>query len=131
MLLTLERSYLPHCVIGELHIPGHDSYATIEKPWRRNRQNISCIPEGFYNCVPHNGTRFKNVWTLLNVPNRSAILIHIGNYEKDVIGCIAVGKRLSPSKYMVLNSGDAIGELRDILPEAFQIRITTKQPEYL
>ncbi|MBO9483784.1 DUF5675 family protein [Salinisphaera sp. G21_0] len=130
MLLTLERSYLQHCVIGELHVPGFHTYATIERPWRGNERNISCIPEGVYNCVPHNGQKFKNVWRLENVPDRSAILIHVGNYAREVQGCIAVGKMLSATDYMVQNSAQAMDELRGYLPETFQIRITVKHPEY-
>ncbi len=130
MLLTLERSYLQHCVIGELHVPGFHTFATIERPWLDNERNISCIPEGIYDCVPHNGTKFKNVWRLKNVPDRSAILIHVGNYASDVHGCIAVGKWLSTDGYMVQSSAQAINELRGYLPETFQIKITVKHPEY-
>ena len=63
----------------------------------------------------------------MNVPDRSYILIHVGNWAKDVQGCIAVGKSLSSTDYMVLNSGDAIDELRAFLPERFQIKIITKR----
>lgn len=130
MLLTLERSYLQHCVIGELHVPGFHTYATIERPWRGNERNISCIPEGVYQCKPFSGRRFKNVWQLMDVPDRTYILIHAGNWAKDVQGCIAVGKALSSTDYMVMNSGDAIDELRGHLPDEFQIRVTVKHPEY-
>ena len=130
MKLTLERSYLPHCTLGVLHVPGAGEFATIERPWLNNKPNVSCIPEGVYQCVPHNGNKFKNVWCLENVVDRSAILIHVGNFVDDVIGCIAVGKTLSTEKYMVLNSGDAIDELRALLPEQFQIHIKTKQIEF-
>ena len=130
MLITLQRSYLPHCVIGQLDIPGHHTYATIERPWVGNKTNISCIPEGVYECRPFSGSKFKDVWQLMDVPDRSYILIHAGNWAKDVQGCIAVGKALSDQEYMVINSRKAIDELRAVLPESFEIRITYKHPGY-
>lgn len=132
MTVLLERSYLPNCTIGRLHIPFENSqktFATIERPWLNNQRNISCIPEGVYNCTPHNGTRFKGVWILNDVPDRSYILVHAGNYSSHVKGCIAVGQYLSDSKFMVMNSRHAINELRELLPDEFQIKITTYCPE--
>lgn len=132
MTVVLERSYLPHCTIGRLHIPFQDTqktFATIERPWLSNQANISCIPEGIYDVVPHNGSRFKGVWKLEDVPDRSYILIHAGNYSKDVQGCIAVGQYLSDDNYMVMNSRHALNELRDLLPPEFQIVIKTYRPD--
>ncbi|MCW7556500.1 DUF5675 family protein [Endozoicomonas gorgoniicola] len=130
MLITLERAYLPHCTIGQLHVPGFHTFATIERPWLGNKPFESCIPEGVYDCKPFNGNRFKDVWELQDVPERSYILIHQGNWARNVQGCIAVGKVLSSQEYMVINSENAINELRAFLPDEFQIRITVKQPEY-
>ena len=130
MLLTLERSYLPHCVIGELHVPGYHTYATIERPWLGNKPFESCIPEGVYECEPFSGNRFKEVWQLLDVADRTYILIHQGNKAEHVQGCIAVGKHLSTNRYTVGDSIKALNELRDFLPDRFQIRIIVKQPEY-
>ena len=63
----------------------------IELPWKDNQRNVSCIPDGKYGLVKHNGTIFKNVFRLENVPNRTAILIHKGNTTADIQGCILVG----------------------------------------
>ena len=130
MLIELRRSYLPHCTLGELRLPGQRTLFTIEKPWRDNQPNISCIPEGTYVVERYSGTKFKNVFQLKNVPGRSAILIHIANWAKEVQGCIGVGMKLSTAEYMVLNSGDAMDVLRESLPEKFLIRITTKLPYF-
>lgn len=132
MTILLERSYLPNCTIGRLHIPFEDTqktFATIERPWLDNKPNVSCIPEGVYNCEPFSGNRFKGVWILNDVPDRTYILIHAGNYAKDVQGCIAVGQYLSDSQFMVMNSRHAINELRKLLPDEFQIKIKTYHPE--
>jgi hypothetical protein len=64
---------------------------TLELAWRDNRRNISCIPEGDYKAIPH--IRPNGDWSLWlqDVPNRSAILIHAGNYISDISGCVLPG----------------------------------------
>lgn len=51
------------------------------------------VPEGIYNLVWHNGTRFKGVLRIYNhqVSQSRAILIHAGNTAKDTEGCILPG----------------------------------------
>jgi hypothetical protein len=54
-----------------------------------------CIPAGTYRVVltmsPHLGYVCPEV---LNVPGRTAIRWHIGNFPKDVLGCCVVGTEL-------------------------------------
>lgn len=95
---------------------------TLEDPWNDNKKNVSCIPAGIYKCVRHNGTKYKGVWRLENVPDRSAILIHQGNTINDTEGCILVGQKFSPTGG-ILSSVLALNDLRDILPENFTINI--------
>ena len=77
-ILINEADGLPICV-------------TLENPWLDNKKNISCIPFGIYLCSPFSGEKFQNVYSLHSVPNRTDILIHIGNTEKDTSGCIILG----------------------------------------
>jgi len=99
---------------------------TLEESWLNNQRNISCIPEGVYRVVQHNGTKYKEVWRLENVPNRTAILIHAGNTEYDTEGCILVGQKFGVlgDKRAILSSKPALTELRRILPSEFMIEIT-------
>lgn len=65
---------------------------TMELPWKQNRRRVSCIPEGTYPAVLHTSPKFgPSIW-VKNVPNRSEILIHKGNYHRDTLGCILPGK---------------------------------------
>lgn len=118
MKITLSRIYKDKCTLGVLRV-GKDIFYTIEKPWLQNQQNVSCIPEGFYTFKPHGwrdeDVRFERVWEIENVPNRSAILMHIGNYVQDIIGCVAVGTELNSSSDMVVNSKVAIDKLRSLI----------------
>lgn len=94
---------------------------TLEDPDNDNQVGISCILTGTYNCIPHSGPKFKNVWLLENVPGRSAILIHAGNTIADTQGCILVG--LSFSGHSLSQSQAALSLLREKLPKTFTLTI--------
>lgn len=77
--------------LGDLNI-GSFNCKTLERPWKNNQVNISCIPKGTYHCsytfsLSHLG------WTyaIQNVPGRSGIRIHSANYYTDLEGCIGLG----------------------------------------
>lgn len=98
---------------------------TCEDPWNNNQRQISCIPEGTYKARKFNGTKFKDVWELLEVPGRSAILIHAGNSINDTHGCILVGRSFSHIGTLpaIMQSREALSELREKLPSTFEITI--------
>lgn len=70
---------------------------TVELPWRDNTPRTSCIPPGVYRCAIVQSPRFGRVYGVRDVPGRSHILIHAGNYggdvskgyRSDLLGCIA------------------------------------------
>lgn len=74
---------------------------TLELPWRDNQRSISCIPAGEYNCKIRQSPRFGTTYHVKEVPGRSYILIHSGNwagdihkgYKSHVNGCILLGKK--------------------------------------
>lgn len=76
--------------LGELQV-GDFKCFTLELPDRQNARKKSCIPEGTYRVVRHKSPKFGNCFWLKDVPNRSAILIHPGNYYYHTLGCILVG----------------------------------------
>ena len=94
---------------GKLYIKGGYLFChTVELDWKNNKINISCIPAGLYVCKMgiHHGTKEYPVYELQNVPNRSNIEIHIGNFLEDTKGCILVGEELKiyENKYWVKSS---------------------------
>lgn len=109
--------------MGWLYV-AYAKFATIERPWLSNRPNISCIPEGSYQLKPYSSERFPHVWELQDVPGRSLILIHAGNYAHDIQGCIAVGTMPSRDGLMILNSREAIGRMRALLDQEKDLSIT-------
>lgn len=64
---------------------------TLELPWKKNQRRISCIPNGEYPCKKHTSPKFGECIWVQDVPNRSEILIHSGNYTSDTLGCILAG----------------------------------------
>lgn len=95
----LRREFRDHAVtIGELvmYKDGEPIFrcVTLEPTWANNEKNISCIPAGEYKVMPYSSERFPNVYELQDVPGRSKILIHKGNFSTNTEGCILVGENI-------------------------------------
>ena len=117
--------------LGELSIPDAGySCKTLELPWKDNERRESCIPEGIYQVVKRFSDKFKEHFHILNVPDRDYILIHHGNYRRDVKGCILVGHDyldIDEDGHMdVTSSRNTMRELNGILPDAFELEIAKR-----
>jgi hypothetical protein len=97
MKLRLSRFDDYKVTCGALSLGSKVICFTLELPWRDNKKNSSCIPLGTYDVVPHVSPKFGKTLLLLDVPDRSEILIHAGNTAKDTRGCILVGEGLDLS----------------------------------
>src|SRR5688500_13941630 len=98
---------------------------TLELPWRDNQKMVSCIPEGEYlvsKRAAHPLRKYEH-FILHNVPNRSYILIHSGNYVWHVLGCLIVGDSHTDINKDglkdVTNSKATLKILVSLLPEKF------------
>ena len=101
---------------------------TLENTWKDNERQISCIPKGTYNLELKEYGRFYDKYKhpiikLVNVPNRSEILFHIGNYPEDTLGCILLGKTIGNNGNAIWNSKDAYNEFYPIIKLANEITI--------
>jgi hypothetical protein len=142
MNLTLIRhAYLSTATLGYLYV-AHFKLATLEEGWapdpdgpggqkREAGKRESCVPDGLYRLEPHDGTRLKNVWALVNpelgvyhwsVPagqkyGRTVICIHGGATVLDILGCILVGMShgRQEGRDAVLESYAALTQLRGLL----------------
>lgn len=90
-------------------------FKTLELPWRNNQRRVSCIPHGTYQLIKHTSPKFGICYWVQDVPNRSEILIHKGNYRTDILGCILAGRDFldinGDGQLDVTNSGDTMREL--------------------
>lgn len=111
---------------------------TIELADKNNRQSVSRIPSGTYYLAKLNGDQLQ--WSrfdyphlhIQNVPNRSGIKIHIGNYYSQIAGCVLVGDRfadINGDGYVdVANSKNTLNKLLNLLPNRTKIDIKDEKP---
>lgn len=118
--------------LGRLYVLYPDNstrYAcdVLELPWMDNQRNISCIPVGTYQVVKHLSNKFGQCFWVQDVPGRSEILIHRGNYHTDIRGCILPGTDLrdinKDGLLDVVHSQDAMDDLLRLLPDTFELEI--------
>jgi ATP-dependent Lon protease len=100
---------------------------TLELPYRDNQRNISCVPKGTYSVVRRNSFKYADHFHLTDVPDRSLILIHQGNFNTQTQGCILVGLSLTDINkdgcLDVSESTKAMNWLNRKLPETFRLKI--------
>lgn len=96
MDIFLMRKYQEGGCNGFLQIAGNPICFTIELPWRDNRRNVSCIPEGIYPLACRYSQRWGWHLEVQDVPGRDLILFHPANdARKELRGCIAPVMHLS------------------------------------
>lgn len=113
----------------------HAPITFIAPEWLNNQEDKSCIPQGLYNVTAPCDTKdHKNVFRILNVPDRVGILIHPGNYACDVMigkslketeskGCFMPGLNYDLSVPMVRNSVDAMKILLENIKENWCLEV--------
>lgn len=107
---------------------------TLEKPWLNNKTGVSCIPDGKYKVKKWHETDAKAAGKRvdynhfeLTVPNRVAILIHVGNRVDQIHGCLLVGDHYTDMNADELldigNSKQTLAKLFNILPDEFELTV--------
>lgn len=103
------------------------SFATLELPFLDNQRNISSIVGGYYEVLPRNSARFGDHLHVLDVPNRSWILFHIGNYPRNTDGCILIGLGFADidndGKMEVASSRIAMQQLTKLITDRAELLI--------
>lgn len=110
ILIEVIRCRANECgTFGRLFIEDKFECYTLEPPMPKVKVKPYPIPEGTYDLVinvPSPKYKFRFPYSffhgcvprLLNVPKFDGILIHIGNFAKDTLGCILVGQKASLSR---------------------------------
>lgn len=126
-MIIIKRWYHNDCTIGRLTLPDGFQCFTLELPWKENERGVSCIPKGKYKAFKRNSPKNGLVVEFENVPQRSNIQIHAGNYTSQIEGCILVGASVAflntDSIPDVANSKDTLAKLLAKLPEKFEVEI--------
>lgn len=140
MKVVIKRVYNELETLGDLQVLLGDGPAyfikfeckTLELPNKGNQRKISCIPEGPYKVKKIISPTKGKCFLLENVPNRSAVEMHIGNFaagkKVDTEGCILPGMyfadRNGDGIIDVADSTKAMNTLLEILPDSFELFIT-------
>jgi hypothetical protein len=143
--------------LGKLFViddTGENLYecVTLELTWKDNQRNISCIPysgyveiddwenpaggwidqvkfkvPSFYKVKKRYSNKHKNHLHILDVPGRTWILVHPGNFYTHIKGCILLGEIMSyineDNYYDVGDSRKALNNILSILPDESRLYI--------
>lgn len=98
---------------------------TLERRWKGNLEDVSCIPAGEYVCRRVESPKFGETFQVMNVPNRAEILFHSGNKEKDSKGCIIVAEEYGVLDLItaILNSKRGFKEFMERLTGWFEFKL--------
>ena len=134
MKIVQKRTYKPHATYSDSSVVDEQGrvvfdYHILELPWRENQRSISCIPEGEYVVVKMQPTEkrpFVYFW-IKNVPGRSGILMHRGNFTRQIKGCQLPGEKFidldKDGLPDVANTSGTLAKLAELLPDKFVIEI--------
>jgi len=119
-------------ILGLIYLEGKNyPLYTLEPPFLDNKKNESCIPTGTYGLVPYDSSRLGKCFLVKDVPNRTDILIHVGNFIDETTGCILVGtgvwKWRERNGSQLLNSRDAMNFLLSIIIKPIVLHISNKE----
>lgn len=74
---------------GRVLYSGH----LLERGWRDNERNISCVPAGLYDLQLEYSAKFKRkLWEAKGVPGRSECKFHSANFWDQLNGCFSPGE---------------------------------------
>ena len=126
--INIRRWEQSDCVVGRLTFGEFECF-TLELPNLDNKQNVSCIPYGSYWAKKRfSPSKQEVVVEYIDVPNRTYIQIHKGNFTRQLLGCQAVGDGIkwvdNDAILDVTNSKPTFDKLMKLLPDGkFRINI--------
>ena len=121
--VRLKRIHLESHTMGVMITPKGNKYATVERPWLDNKVNVSCIPKGTYVCRNnHESPKFGRTISVKNVAGRTDILMHVGNFVHNSLGCILINSAFNDG-FEGMRSRAALNKLMDELPQEFELII--------
>jgi len=133
----LIRQYFEKYTIGVFVAVGEDGNilmecSMLELPWLDNTFQKSCIPEGIYIVKTRKTAKFGRHFHIQNVPGRTYILQHAGNYTRQILGCQLPGDRLTDINkddiIDILNSRRTLDQMLAILGNEYELHIGSFGP---
>ena len=107
-------------------------FSALELSYKNNERNISCIPHGKYKGRVRVSKKYGRNIHILNVDDRSFILVHSGNYKTQTKGCVLVGSGFkdinNDGSVDVINSKDTMSRLMSFISDNDDIEIIITPP---
>ena len=113
--------------LGILKIQKKVALFTLEPPDLLNRKGFSCIPAQQYICKRHQSIAFGWTFLITEVPDRSQIIFHWGNWKSNTEGCILLGTGIMEYKRGITNSKIAFKKFMDMMEGYNTIHLTIKE----
>jgi|SRR5690606_10896776 len=136
---TPGTAYIKNLATGQLDRFSH----SIELPWLNNKQGVSCIPPGEYDCEVTFSPKYRRTMYLVkSVKDRAGIRIHSGSFAGSVergyrchlLGCLSLGFSLTggievTNQLLLGRSREAMRKFRELMnDEPFRLIITGDFP---
>ena len=129
--ITRDETSLESGTFGRLKTDSGFECDTLERPTEGPHP---CIPAGSYQVQKKPHPIHGNCYEVLDVPGRTAILLHSANWYQQLLGCVALGRAIGEvegywedsaiKQKGVVSSKDAIKGFEDDLNgESFNLRI--------
>jgi len=99
---------------------------TLEPSWKENKLDISCIPTMVYILWPFDSPQHGKCFVIKDVPKRTVIEVHVGNWVKQTEGCILIGQGIGQlnGEIGITDSTNALHLLLDIIKEPRELYIS-------
>ena len=100
----------------------------LERGWRDNKQNVSCVPAGTYPLLLEYSPKFgRKLWEAKEIPGRSECKFHAANFWKELNGCFSPGEARfdfgSDSEKDMVNSGDMLNIFMNAMGDYREARL--------
>ena len=124
-LIRLEEDHL-YGTFGALIIDSKLFCWTLEPPDELNQQSISSIPAQQYRCKRCSSDRYPDTFQVMNVPGRTKILFHKGNFDEHTEGCILLARKYGVLRggRAIMNSGDTFNQFMEIMQGIDEFSLT-------
>lgn len=126
MILTMTHMFdLLNGRYSILSGPGIDPFRCwiMEREWKFNEPNVSCVPRDEYVLQRHDGVKYSNTWALIGDcvghfadedKPRYACVLHDAKWPTELRGCLAPARSIGHSG-MAVDSVGILEELIDML----------------
>ena len=124
----LYRTYTQNITFGHLLYDNEFVCHFFELPWRNNKKEVSCIPEGEYHfkIIDRHERLGLCYYCETKIKGRSEIFIHVANTTNEIKGCLVSVTTLR-SDVGGDSSKVAMLELRRKLGDEFILKITVPE----